>query len=444
MRDLTSDEMKLLQDRGPVLWKELKKNQFLSRPELEQLKNDRFVAMVRHAYTRVPMYRKKYDAHGVKIDQIKTVADIERLPILEKDDLIEFFPNGALAEGYTVDNVITAISGGSSGKVVRVAYSLDTMIERVMTAFRIYYMMMDGYPPHYEQTYVYTGKYPFESLPDGSYKLNHIWTLDDLETSRRKLMSSSPQMLTLYPSKLADILKGLREEDIAKLRKNLKCINVKSEMSLESQRDEWSRIFGVPVLDEYGSEELAGTVAAQCRHKGYHIWEDINIVEVVDEKDHVIDDGTLGELIATNLYNWAMPIIRYRQGDLISLLERDKPCPCGRTFQMLNEFKGRINSKFIAPSGREFSPGFLLDVGYTRLMKYGEAMATWQLIQETKSDVYFDCQPTPKMTDAIKESLRTEIADLLGHEFNVEVRLVEGVTLTPRGKRNQIISKIEK
>lgn len=213
-------------------------------------------------------------------------------------------------------------------------------------------------------------------------------------------------------------------------------------MSLQKERDEWSKIFGVPVLDEYGSEELAGTVAAQCRHGGYHIWEDINIVEVVDENNEVIQNYELGELVATNLYNWAMPIIRYRQGDLIKLKPEGTTCACGRIFHMIDEFEGRNNSKFVTREGKEYVPGFLLDVGYTRLMKYGKALASWQLIQENFDNVYFDCVPTNLMNEDIKQSIEKEVGELLDHNFNVKVRFVDEIKITPRGKRNQIISHI--
>ncbi|TMN94657.1 phenylacetate--CoA ligase family protein [Pseudoalteromonas sp. S558] len=442
MRDFTTEELEKLSIDGYKIWKELNHNQSLRRDELDKLKDEKFVKMVRHAYNNVPMYRAKYDSHGININQIKGVKDIAKLPIIEKDDLIDNFPHNSLAEGYTLDNVQTAITGGSSGKVVRVAYSDDTMIERVVTAYRIYHMMMDGYPDYYRQTYVYTGVYPFSSLPEGRFPLTHIWTLDSVEDSREKLVASKPHMLTLYPSKLKDIMTGLSQDDIDAIRTNLKCINVKSEMSLQQERDQWSKIFGVPVLDEYGSEELAGTVAAQCPHGGYHIWEDINIVEVVDEHDQVIEDESLGELIATNLYNWAMPIIRYRQGDMIQLKPEDETCGCGRIFRQIGDFKGRSNSKFKTREGKEYSPGYLLDVGYTRLMKYGEHLASWQLIQDTLDNVYFDCIPTSKMTEQIKVDIANEIDSLLHNNFDVTVRFVDDIKITPRGKRNQIISNL--
>ncbi|MEV0729274.1 hypothetical protein [Polymorphospora sp. NPDC050346] len=398
--------------------------------------------MVRHAYHNVPMYRKKYDEAGVDIDSIRRASDIARLPILEKEELIEAFPHTCIADGYSPDDLTTAVTGGSSGKTVRIAYSEQTMRKRVVTAYRIYDMMMGGYRPEHVQTYVYTGKYPLDGLPDGSYRLVHIWTLDALQDAKRKLLDSRPHMLTLYPSRLEDIRRLLGPQDVRLLRQNLIVINVKSEMSTQAQRDAWAEFFGVPVLDEYGSEELAGTVAAQCPEKGYHIWEDIALVEVVDEEGRPLPDGETGDLVASCLYNWAMPIIRYRQGDLAALHPADHPCPCGRKFRQLKSFEGRRNSSFVLPSGRFLSSGYLLDVGYTRLMAYSDALNSWSLVQRAPDLVVFECLPGPAMTDVVRERIRHEISELLHHETRVEVEFVESLRVTNRGKRNQIISLV--
>jgi phenylacetate-CoA ligase len=442
MRNFSTDELLELQRTGRKLWAGLKANMRADRRTIEDIQNRAFLATVRHAYQNVAMYRRKYDEHGVDLAQIQSVDDIARLPIIEKADLVANFPTGCLAQGFTLDNVQTAVSGGSSGVVVKVAYSHETMLKRVITAYRIYSMMMGGYPPDYRQVYVYTGKYPFECLPDGSFPLVHIWTLDSLADARRKLLAAKPHMLTLYPSKLKELLTVLGPNAIAVLREHLKCVNVKSEMSLQKERDDWSRLFGVPVLDEYGSEELAGTVAAQCPRGGYHIWEDINVVEVVDEADRPIEDDRIGEVVATNLYNEAMPMIRYRQGDLMSLHPKHMTCACGMPFRMLKDLDGRNNSKFVTRAGKTFSPGYLLDVGYTQLIDFQDAMSTWQLIQVDLDTVHFSCKPTAQMTPQIRDEIQSRVHRLLEGQFAVGVEYVSELRLTPRGKRNQIISHV--
>lgn len=441
MREFDEKQLRLLAREARVLCPELRRNQFLDDGALERLRDERFVKMVRHAYANVPMYRRKYDQAGVDIEAIKSTRDAVHLPIIEKHDLIDNFPHDALASGYNLDELSTAVTGGSSGKTVTVAYSERTMRERVLTAYRIYDMMMDGYRPEHIQTYVYTGTYPLSGLTETDYRLEHIWTLDPLDKAVKTLRASRPHMLTLYPSRLEDIRRQLTQSDLEALRERLVVINVKSEMSTQAQRDEWADFFGVPVLDEYGSEELAGTVAAQCRHKGYHIWEDIQLVEIVGPDGAILPDGEEGDLIATCFYNWAMPIIRYRQNDLASLKPHDEKCSCGRNLRMLSSFSGRQNSSFVLPSGRFLSSGYLLDVGYTRLMDYRTAIAGWALILETPTKAIFECIPGPDMDENVRGLIEHQIRTFLFDELDVEVRLVEELPVTNRGKRNQIINR---
>lgn len=441
MRDFDDKQLRLLARDAKRLCPELRRNQFLDDDSLKHLRNERFTKMVRHAYANVPMYRRKYDEAGVDIDTIRGTEDSVRLPIIEKQDLIDNFPNDTLAADYQLEDLTTAITGGSSGKTVTVAYSECTMRERVLTAYRIYDMMMDGYQPHHVQAYVYTGKYPLSGLNDTDYRLEHIWTLDPIDKAIATLRQSKPHMLTLYPSRLEDIRRHLSTEDIKALQERLVVINVKSEMSTQAQREEWADFFGVPVLDEYGSEELAGTVAAQCRHQGYHIWEDIQLVEIVGADGQRLPDGEEGDLVATCFYNWAMPIIRYRQNDLAALKPTTEKCACGRNLRMLESFSGRQNSSFVLPSGRFLSSGYLLDVGYTRLMDYRTAISGWALILETPTKAVFECIPGRDMNEHIHSLIADEIRGLLFDELDIEVRLVEELPMTNRGKRNQIINR---
>ncbi|MFQ6550545.1 phenylacetate--CoA ligase family protein [Aestuariibius sp. 2305UL40-4] len=441
MRDFDKKQLALLARDAKVLCPELRRNQFLDDATLAQLRNERFVKMVHHAYANVAMYRRKYDGAGVDINAIRSIDDAKHLPIIEKQDLIDNYPHDAIAKGYELSELTTAVTGGSSGSTVTVAYSERTMRERVLTAYRIYDMMMDGYRPEHVQTYVYTGKYPLSGLTKTDYRLEHIWTLDPLDKAVATLRQSKPHMLTLYPSRLEDIRRHLTPGDVEALRERLIVINVKSEMSTQDQRDEWSDFFGVPVLDEYGSEELAGTVAAQCRHGGYHIWEDIQLVEIVSPNGEVLPDGEEGDLVATCYYNWAMPIIRYRQNDIASLKPASEKCACDRNLRMLATFSGRQNSSFVLPSGRFLSSGYLLDIGYTRLMDYRTAISGWALILETPTKAIFECIPGRDMNEEVRAKIASQIGEFLFGELEVEVRLVDELPTTNRGKRNQIINR---
>lgn len=438
----TLNELNMLKYDCSKYYEEMYKTKYYSKEKIREIQNEKFIKMLNYAYDNVPMYRTKYDEAGVSIKSIKTIDDITKLPILEKEEIIKNYPHNTISKKYDRSTLRELVTGGSTGKTVKLVQSDETLRMRVLTAFRIYDTILDRYLPNYIQTYVYTTNYPLDGLPDGTYKLCNVWSLDQIEVAKEKILDSKPHLLTLYPSILEQIRKNLNSKELKILKERLMAINVKSEMSTQKQRDEWEKFFGVGVYDEYGSEEMAGTVAAQCKHKGYHIWEDINIIEAVDESNNPVKEGILGEMIGTNLYSFAMPMIRYRQGDLISFAPENEKCPCGSNFRMLMDFEGRKNMSFTLKSGRFLSSGYLLDVGYTKLIDYRHALDSWALIQESKDKVVFECIPGESMTENIKNLIKKEIYEALFKEAEVEVRFVNELPKTPRGKRNQIISYV--
>ena len=268
----TVDELKLLKKDCIKYYEEMYNIKYYSKDKIKAIQNERFIKMVNYAYNNVPMYHKKYNEAGVNINDIKTIEDITKLPILEKDEIITNYPHNAISKEYDRSKLRELVTGGSTGKTVKLVQSADTIRMRVLTAFRIYDTILDRYRPDYIQTYVYTTNYPLDGLLDGTYKLYNVWSLDPIEVAKTKILNSRPHLLTLYPSVLEEIRKNLSNEELTILRERLIAINVKSEMSTQQQRDEWEEFFGVGVYDEYGSEEMAGTVAAQCRKKGFHIW----------------------------------------------------------------------------------------------------------------------------------------------------------------------------
>src|SRR5205085_3749076 len=118
-------------------------------------------------------------------------------------------------------------------------------------------------------------------------------------------------------------------------------------------RDYLSSLLNCPVLDEYSSEELT-RIAAQCSHKTYHVFEDINYIETLDSDGRSTPNA--GTIVGTNLHNFAMPMIRYQQNDLGRLEEAE--CACGWKFRRLVNFEGRRNDSFELPSGKILSSGF--------------------------------------------------------------------------------------
>ena len=250
----------------------------------------------------------------------------------------------------------------------------------------------------------------------------------------RVLVETNPQLVVCYPSHLRQIAEMASQEQIERIRPLL--VSVSSEMSSQSERDVLSEIFGCPVLDNYSSEEMA-RIASQCSEKSYHVFEDMNYIETVGG-DGSPTDG-LGKIVATNLHNFAVPLIRYEQNDLAEL---EAPgCACGRNFRRLRNLQGRQNDSFTMPSGRVLTSGFLLDATYEFLLTHRTAIRDFCLVQESVDSVLLEIVAGAGWSDSVERQIAERFREFLDEGMRFRIETVEECEKTRTGKRNPIINR---
>ena len=435
MRDLSPRELVSLLRTSLTGSRFLKTTPHLSRDEMSHWQWQRISALVRHAYDNVPFYRDHYGGAGFEPGDLKSWDDFHRLPTVSKQDVIASYPSRMLAGGCDPEHLIVSRSSGSSGQPMDIAYDAAAMAIYTLAGLRLYRMGFD-YRPWHRQLYVYTSPYPFDSV-FGLYPLTFVSTLAPLSDIVRAIRDTRPHLLVCYPSHLKEIARQITPDDVARLP--LRAVSVNSEMSTQVERDELSRHFGCPVLDEYSSEELT-RIAAQCRHGHYHVFEDINYMEVHRTPGEA--EGA-GLLLGTNLHNHAMPMIRYEQNDIADIPSGgDDPCACGWRFRRLTRLEGRRNDCFHMPSGRTVTSGFLLDATYEFLLRFRSEVRDFSLIQDAINQVSLEIVPGPGWTPAIAEQIASRLRQLLEPGVEVAVRVVAECAKTKSGKRNPIICRI--
>ena len=189
------------------------------------------------------------------------------------------------------------------------------------------------------------------------------------------------------------------------------------------------------MLDEYSSEELT-RIAAQCRHKTYHVFEDINYIETLDANGR--ETAEAGTLVGTNLHNTAMPMIRYQQNDLGKI--EAASCACGWQFRRLLNFEGRRNDSFVMPSGKILSSGFLLDATYEFLLNHRTAVCDFCLIQRSKTSISLQVVPGDGWNDDVSQTISKRFQEFLEPGVVFEIQIVVECEKTKTGKRNPIIN----
>ncbi len=392
--------------------------------------------LVRHAERFVPLYRDKYRAAGVSARDLRTLADLRHFPTVSKREMLAAYPKRALSEDLDLDRCLVSKSSGSTGEVLHVVHRADRLAVQGLAMNRLL-AMFGPYRPWHRFVYVYTAPYPARSLL-GAWPMIFVPTLAEIDDLVARLHRVRPHLLACYPSHLRAVARALGPAGCRAL--GLRGISVSSEPSTAAERAELAASFGCPVLDEYSTEELT-RVAAQCAHGTYHLFEDVAHIEIVDPRSREpVPAGARGEIVGTYLHNFAMPFIRYEQGDLASVDEPE--CPCGWRFRALTEIGGRKLDQFVLPSGRVLTSGFLLDASYSFLFDVGADIAAFTLVQEARDRVTIEIVPGARYDAAMSDAIVRRFAELAGEPLDVRVVLSPTLRRSSAGKHNPIQCRV--
>ncbi len=407
-----------------------------SREEIEGFQLKRLKKIVRHAYDQVPFYKRKYDSCRIKPEDINTLKDFKNLPLVTKEEMIENFPDSNISRSIDLNKCIITFTSGSSGKIVNVVYDLPVLARNMLTGLRTYSWGM-SWRPWSRQMNVNFSKHPMEGLL-GTHWLHDAWTLDGVDQLVGTFKKLAPDFLSCYPSVLNEMRAYMLQRDI-KPPLSLKAIFVNSEMSSAGDRKKLAEFFGAPVYDEYASEEL-NRIAAQCKSLNYHLLEDINYIEILDSEGNSLPDGEAGEVVGTQLLNFTMPFIRYRQNDMASI--RTKDCPCGRNLKVLEKLEGRKNNHFVLKNGEILSSGFLLDLGYSILLEHPQSICDFCMVQESSDHVILELLPGKAFTAHIRDKIQDKLNKAFPANVKCELKICDRLTKTKNGaKKNPLVSR---
>lgn len=322
----------------------------MSRSELEALQLTRLQETLHRVYERVPFYHESFALAGVHPRDIRQLSDIRKLPFTIKGDLRSHYPFGLLA---VAKNEVARYHGssGTKGKPTVVAYTkkdLDmwsTIVARAIVtaggrAGDIFHNAY-GYG-------LFTGGL---GLHAGAERLGmSVIPISGGNTPRQVtiLEDFQPRGIAGTPSYILTMAEMMEAQGKDPRHTSLEYGIFGAEPWTEGMRRTLEEKLGIRAFDIYGLSEVIGPgVAMECSMQdGLHIAEDHFYVEVIDSKTgKPLEPGQIGELVFTSLTKEALPIIRYRTGDLASL--QPEPCKCGRTHQRMSRIKGRVDDMII-------------------------------------------------------------------------------------------------
>ncbi len=298
----------------------------------------------------VDLYRERWAEAGVAAHELRTLADLGRFPIIEKDDVRDRFPDGALRHGTRLERCRVQQTSGSSGRCMEIALTLRCDDARNIYTQRMY--GWHGFRFWRTAAYLFPYQLPFENNL-GIYPNVWVDAKREPDDALDEIGRIRPAVLAATPSDVLDLLEGASEgRDLRALGVGTLCLH--SEPLSADERAYFSERFGCPVRTNYYCNEV-WAIANECEHGRMHEFPDNVVLELLDDEGQPVPDGTPGQVVVTGLNGFAQPFIRYRLGDL-AVRSPDRNCPCGRKLPILERIEGRDDDVFVHPDGRAIHP----------------------------------------------------------------------------------------
>jgi phenylacetate-CoA ligase len=421
----------LLMKKTSRKFKEMQKNQYKKSSEIEAIQLMKLKKLVLHAYNTSPYYRRIMDKNKIRPGSIKKISDIKRIPILTKIDIINN-QKGLMSSEYANKKLSHNPTGGSTGQPVDL-YSAPEKLESIK-ASRLRYELWAGLDINEKHALLWgsPNEIKFNKTFKGKVKnfiMNRIF-LDCFGMSEdimyryvKEINWFKPKVITSFVNAIYTLALFIESE---KLKVHSpKAIFTTGEILYPKQRKKIEEVFRTKVFNCYGCREV-GDVAQECEFGNMHINADNLLVEFVKGNDWV-KDGDVGEIVITDLNGYAMPLIRYKIGDVGT--PYSKKCACGRTLPLMKMNMARVFDMFTAPDGRLVHGGVFNEIFWGL-----KGAQQYQIIQETKNLIHVKIVKAGNINKSGLEKVRKMVKNKMGENVEVEFEFVKNIPVEKSGK----------
>jgi len=429
---------------GSSVHKYLRENeetQRLSRQDLLALQWTRLKGLLDHAYGSSPFFRERFKKAGLAPSGIKTPEDFLRLPVLTKED-IQTHSAEILSAGLSVSGLIEDYTGGSTGKPLKFYY--DAQRSQRRAASRIRHNRWCGWDVGQKMAVLWGASSDIAANSARQRLRNRFlgrtvsldsfnMTVEKMEEYRKTLEEFKPAAILAYANSVYLFAGFLKNRVHSISPKGIIC---SAETLTDEKRELIESVFKCKAFDRYGSREV-GLLASECeKHSGLHVNAENVYIEVVKDDGSLAREGELGRVIVTDLYNYAMPFIRYEIGDMAAA-GGDRTCACGRGLPLIGSIEGRVSDFIVAPNGK------IIHGEYFTHLFYGEkGVHQFQLVQEDLRNIRLNIVPSKEYSEPRLMGIKKQIEDYIGRDVNVVVEKVREIPKTVSGKYRFTISKV--
>jgi len=416
------------------------KSQWLPLEKLKAYQEERLRRIIHQAYHHVPYYRRIFDSHGLKPQDIQRIEHLRKLPVLSKEDV------RANYEELRADNAnrfrpALSCTTGTTGAPV------NFLLDRPANILEfVYYWRFFGWGGYRLGNCLADVRYDYFVRTETTDKAWHF------QPSLRRLLLNSLQLSRERIGEYADALRKHRPRFIRGRPTNLYCLALflrerglddiafetaflGGEIAMPELREMIERTFRCRTMDSYSHMERCVAVS-QCPAGGYHINLEYGILELINEKKGG-NGVTTGQVVCTSLYKMAMPFLRYKLEDVLEVYEEEKACPCGRTLPLVKTIHGRMRPLILTPDGRSVSA---LSPPFHNL----KGVRSFQFIHDEPGRLLVQIVKTEGYTVGTEETLKLGLRKFIGEDMRIELAYVseEELERDGLGRVQMVMSRV--
>lgn len=412
--------------------REFERTQYLPADQLRTLQLARLRTLLEHAYRRCPFYRERFDTLGMVPSDIRSLADLQALPVLEKRDIQEQ-RDRMVAGDWPREDLISNQTGGSTGTPISFFLSRERKCSRAAATIR--HNRWAGWDVGDKVAAVWGA--PQDAPRNWRGRLSDALLerrlfLDTGHLTEARMMEFHaalrrfrPKIMLAYARSAVMLARFLKARGLTPYQPH--SIVTSAEVLEPAERLLLQEVFGCEVFNRYGCREVS-VIASECsEHRGLHVMAEGLVVEVAHAGE-VSPDG-LGSILVTDLFNYAMPLIRYRIGDMGAW--EPGQCPCGRGLPRLRHVAGRVTDFLVGTDGRLVSGVFLA----TYLVAQRPSLGQVQILQDVPGQALFRIKRAAAFRDPDDlDYLQSATRRHLGDDATIDWEFVDELPVEPSGK----------
>ncbi|HHE38870.1 MAG TPA: phenylacetate--CoA ligase family protein [Candidatus Cloacimonetes bacterium] len=412
-----------------------KKSQYWSKEKLQNYQDEMLIKLVQHAGKYVPYYRKLFKEIVLDLTSFQGRKDLHKIPLLDKETVRtrkgEFIADNAKKYGITWDS-----TSGTTGTPLHFVLDNSVQANKIAALLRSY--KWAGYSIG-KKTFSIQSYY----FKNNDFHYNKFYNILRFDSNRLKKESAlkvineikrfQPRFFMGFPFDILMLSKFADEEGI-KIHSPQSIVTYGETLS-KNKRGLLEKAYNCKVYNFFSLHECAAMIS-ECEQGNLHLIEDFAFHEIVDECGNDTSEKGFGELVGTSLYNYSMPLIRYKISDIVQIEKPIKACKCKRNFRIVKEISGKQCDFIQTPDGR-----FLGSV-MSHSIDNAKGVVCSQLIQNSLEHIVVNLVVDDSFNKKSQIELEKGLRKRLGNQIKLEFHQVSQLEKKKSGKTPFIISRI--